>query len=76
MVKIKRFLPLIDNQTSDLHHSTYFGDLLAPVCSEFNRNRNVGMLIGRGDALVNDTNRINIKSEGDLAVKGIYTISK
>lgn len=48
MRETSQFLGTIDDRPRDLFHSAYFGDLLLTAYSDYNLNRTLGKLIGKG----------------------------
>lgn len=76
---IKEMYYLLDPQSvNDLtrfNPSNFFGDLLVSCYSSHSRNRQLGMLIGRGNTVKTALNEMTMVAEGYFASKLIATLS-
>lgn len=77
---IKEMYYLLDPQSVDdltkFAPSNFFGDLLVSCYSSHSRNRQLGMLIGRGNTVKTALNEMTMVAEGYFASKLVATLSE
>lgn len=76
MHEVERFLHAMDPMNRNLYQSGYFGDLLVTAYSEYSRNRNFGLMIGRGYSVMLARDEMSMVAEGYYATKGIYEMAR
>jgi glycerol-3-phosphate dehydrogenase (NAD(P)+) len=76
MQEIKRFLEKTYKSKRKVLTSPYLGDLLVTAYSQFSRNRNFGMMIGKGYSVRSAQLEMNMIAEGYYAVNCIREINK
>jgi glycerol-3-phosphate dehydrogenase (NAD(P)+) len=76
MQEIKRFLEETYQSKRKVLTSPYLGDLLVTAYSQFSRNRNFGMMIGKGYSVKSAQLEMSMVAEGYYAVKCIREINK
>jgi glycerol-3-phosphate dehydrogenase (NAD(P)+) len=76
MQEIKRFLEKTYNSKRKVLSSPYLGDLLVTAYSQFSRNRNFGMMIGKGYSVKSAQLEMNMIAEGYFAVNCIHEINR
>jgi len=74
MQEIKRFLEKTYKSKRKVLTSPYLGDLLVTAYSQFSRNRNFGMMIGKGYSVKNALMEMTMVAEGYYASKGIHKL--
>jgi glycerol-3-phosphate dehydrogenase (NAD(P)+) len=74
--EMKRFLNESYPSKRNTSRSSYLGDLLVTCYSKFSRNRNFGMLIGKGFSPEQAFAKMKMIAEGYYAARGIYEINK
>lgn len=72
--EMKRFADAIHPIERDIKDSAYLGDLLVTAYSKFSRNRNFGLMIGKGYSVNAARLELNMVAEGYYAIKSIYHI--
>ena len=76
---IKEMYYLLDpqsvNDLTKFHPSNFFGDLLVSCYSSHSRNRQLGMLIGRGNTVKTALNEMTMVAEGYFATKLVASLS-
>lgn len=77
---IKEMYYLLDpqsiNDLTKFNPSNFFGDLLVSCYSSHSRNRQLGMLIGRGNTVKTALNEMTMVAEGYFASKLVGTLSE
>ena len=77
---IKEMYYLLDpqsvNDLTKFSPSNFFGDLLVSCYSSHSRNRQLGMLIGRGNTVKTALNEMTMVAEGYFASKLVATLSE
>ena len=77
---IKEMFFLLDpqsvNDLTKFNPSNFFGDLLVSCYSSHSRNRQLGMLIGRGNTVKTSLNEITMVAEGYFASAMLPTLSE
>lgn len=76
MHEVEHFLDALNPKSRNLFQSGYFGDLLVTAYSEYSRNRNFGLMIGRGYSVLLARDEMSMVSEGYYAAKGIYEMAR
>lgn len=76
MQEIKRFLEKTYKSKRKVLTSPYLGDLLVTAYSQFSRNRNFGMMIGKGYSVKSAKLEMRMIAEGYYAVKCIREINR
>ncbi|MBN2275675.1 MAG: glycerol-3-phosphate dehydrogenase [Bacteroidales bacterium] len=76
MQEIKRFLEKTYKSKRKVLSSPYLGDLLVTAYSQFSRNRNFGMMIGKGYSVKSVQLEMNMIAEGYYAVNCIHEINR
>lgn len=76
MQEIKRFLEKTYKSKRKVLTSPYLGDLLVTAYSQFSRNRNFGMMIGKGYSVKSAQLEMSMIAEGYYAVKCIREINR
>jgi glycerol-3-phosphate dehydrogenase (NAD(P)+) len=76
MQEIKRFLERTYKSKRRVLSSPYLGDLLVTAYSQFSRNRNFGMMIGKGYSVKSVQLETNMIAEGYYAVNCIHEINR
>jgi len=76
MQEIKRFLETTYKSKRKVLSSPYLGDLLVTAYSQFSRNRNFGMMIGKGYSVKSAKLEMRMIAEGYYAVKCIREINR
>lgn len=76
MQEIKRFLEKTYKSKRKVLSSPYLGDLLVTAYSQFSRNRNFGMMIGKGYSVKSAQLEMNMIAEGYFAVNCIHEINR
>jgi len=76
MQEIKRFLERTYKSKRRVLSSPYLGDLLVTAYSQFSRNRNFGMMIGKGYSVKSVQLEMNMIAEGYYAVNCIHEINR
>lgn len=64
------------NDLTKFHPSNFFGDLLVSCYSSHSRNRQLGMLIGRGNTVKTALNEMTMVAEGYFSSKLVATLSE
>ena len=76
---IKEMYYLLDpqsvNDLTKFHPSNFFGDLLVSCYSSHSRNRQLGMLIGRGNTVKTALNEMTMVAEGYFAAQFVTSLS-
>ncbi len=70
--EIKRFVDVVHPINRDIDGSAYLGDLLVTCYSQFSRNRNFGLMIGKGYSVKAAQLELNMIAEGYYSVKCIH----
>jgi glycerol-3-phosphate dehydrogenase (NAD(P)+) len=74
--EIKRFVDTVHPISRDIKSSAYLGDLLVTAYSQFSRNRNFGVMLGKGYSVKYAQMEMLMIAEGYYAVKSIKEINK
>jgi glycerol-3-phosphate dehydrogenase (NAD(P)+) len=75
--EIERFLQAaFPKKARQIKNSAYLGDLLVTTYSNFSRNRNLGLMIGKGYTVKSALLEMNMVAEGYYATDCIYHINQ
>lgn len=74
--EIKRFVDTVHPISRDIKSSAYLGDLLVTAYSQFSRNRNFGVMLGKGYSVKYAQMEMLMIAEGYYAVKSIKEINQ
>ncbi len=74
--EMKRFLAAVHEVDRDVKDSAYLGDLLVTAYSPHSRNRNLGMMIGKGYSVKGAIMEMNMVAEGYNGSEGIFQMNK
>jgi glycerol-3-phosphate dehydrogenase (NAD(P)+) len=74
--EIKRFLDRISRKKRQINSSAYLGDLLVTAYSQYSRNRNFGILIGKGYSVQSAKLEMNMIAEGYYAAKCVHELNQ
>ncbi len=74
--EIKRFVDTVHPISRDIKSSAYLGDLLVTAYSQFSRNRNFGVMLGKGYSVKYAQMEMLMVAEGYYAVKSIKEINQ
>ena len=74
--EIKRFVDTVHPISRDIKSSAYLGDLLVTAYSQFSRNRNFGVMLGKGYSVKYAQMEMLMIAEGYYAVKSIKEINR
>ena len=74
--EMKRFLAAVHEVDRDVKESAYLGDLLVTAYSPHSRNRNLGMMIGKGYSVKGAIMEMNMVAEGYNGSEGIFQMNK
>ncbi len=74
--EITRFVDTVHPISRDIKSSAYLGDLLVTAYSQFSRNRNFGVMLGKGYSVKYAQMEMLMIAEGYYAVKSIREINQ
>lgn len=74
--EMKAFLAAVHELDRDVKKSPYLGDLLVTAYSPHSRNRNLGMMIGKGYSVKGAIMEMSMVAEGYNGSEGIYSMNK
>jgi len=74
--EMKRFLAAVHQHDRDVKESAYLGDLLVTAYSPHSRNRNLGMMIGKGYSVKGAMMEMNMVAEGFNGSNGIHHLNQ
>lgn len=73
--EIARFVAAVHPITRDINEPAYLGDLLVTAYSTFSRNREFGLMVGKGYSVRAAQLEMNMVAEGYYAVKCVHAIN-
>lgn len=73
--EIARFVATVHPITRDINEPAYLGDLLVTAYSTFSRNREFGVMVGKGYSVRAAQLEMNMVAEGFHAVKCVHAIN-
>ncbi|MBP8822042.1 MAG: NAD(P)H-dependent glycerol-3-phosphate dehydrogenase [Flavobacteriales bacterium] len=73
--EIARFVAAVHPITRDINEPAYLGDLLVTAYSTFSRNREFGVMVGKGYSVRAAQLEMNMVAEGFHAVKCVHAIN-
>ena len=74
--EMKAFLAAVRELDRDVKKSPYLGDLLVTAYSPHSRNRNLGMMIGKGYSVKGAIMEMSMVAEGYNGAEGIFEMNK
>lgn len=74
--EMKAFLAAVHELDRDVKKSPYLGDLLVTAYSPHSRNRNLGMMIGKGYSVKGAIMEMSMVAEGYNGAEGIFEMNK
>lgn len=74
--EISRFVDAVHEVHRDVKSSAYLGDLLVTAYSPYSRNRQFGMMVGKGYGVKGAMMEMNMVAEGYYAAKGINAMNE
>jgi glycerol-3-phosphate dehydrogenase (NAD(P)+) len=74
--EMKAFLAAVHELDRDVKKSPYLGDLLVTAYSPHSRNRNLGMMIGKGYSVKGAIMEMSMVAEGYNGSEGIFQMNK
>lgn len=74
--EINRFVDAVHEVHRDVKSSAYLGDLLVTAYSPYSRNRQFGMMVGKGYGVKGAMMEMNMVAEGYYAAKGIHAMNE